>query len=78
MAMAKKKLGNIACITGGFPTSLLDWGSTQQVIDETKRLIDICAPGGGFIFETGCGMCNAKRENVVAMFETVKEYGRYK
>ncbi|MCR5648680.1 MAG: hypothetical protein K6F67_03985 [Oscillospiraceae bacterium] len=78
MAMAKKKLGNIACITGGFPTSLLDWGTTQQVIDETKRLIDICAPGGGFIFETGCGMCNAKRENVVAMFETVKEYGQYK
>ena len=77
MAVAKKKLGGIACITGGFPAALLDWGKPEQVRDEVKRLIDICAPGGGFIFETSCGMGNCKRENVEAMFETVREYGVY-
>ena len=77
MAVAKKKLGGIACIAGGFPAALLDWGAPSQVRDEAKRLLDICAPGGGFIFETSCGMANCKRENVEAMFETVKEYGVY-
>jgi uroporphyrinogen-III decarboxylase len=77
MAEAKKKLGGIACISGGFDSSLLDWGTPEQVRDECKRLIDICAPGGGFIFETSCGLGNCKRENVEAMFETVREYGKY-
>jgi uroporphyrinogen-III decarboxylase len=77
MAEAKKKLGNIACISGGFPTSLLDWGTPEQVRDEAKRLLDICAPGGGFIFETSCGLGNCKRENVEALFDTVRTYGKY-
>ena len=77
MAAAKKKLGGIACISGGFPASLLDWGTPEKVRDEAKRIMDICAPGGGFIFETSCGMGKCKRENVEAMFETVREYGSY-
>ncbi len=77
MATAKKKLGDVACISGGFSTAVLDWGTPEQVVEETKRLLDVVAPGGGYIFETGCGMCNCKRENVEAMFETVKTYGKY-
>ena len=77
MAVVKKKLGGIACISGGFPAALLDWGTPEKVRDEAKRILDICAPGGGFIFETSCGLGNCKRENVEAMFETVKEYGAY-
>ena len=44
--------------------------------DECKRIIDICAPGGGFIFETAYGMDYAKEENVEAMFDTVRNYGK--
>jgi hypothetical protein len=77
MAAAKKKLAGIACISGGFQASLLDWGTPQQVRDEVKRLMDTCAPGGGFIFETSCGLGNCKRENVEAMFEAAREYGIY-
>ena len=76
MAQAKKVLGDIACIAGGFPVHLLDRGSKQQVIDEVKRLIDICAPGGGYIFETVYGFDNSIPENVEAMFETVRTYGK--
>lgn len=78
MAVAKKKLGGIACISGGFPAALLDWGTPEMVRDEVKRLIDTCAPGGGFIFETSCGLGRCKRENVEAMFETAREYGVYR
>ena len=77
MAEAKKKLGGIACISGGFRATMLEFSTKEQVIDECKRILDICAPGGGFIFETSCGLGNCKRENVEAMFETVREYGKY-
>jgi len=77
MALAKKKLGGIACISGGFPATMLDWGTPEQVREAVKRLLDTCAPGGGFVFATSCGLGNCKRENVVAMFETVKEFGKY-
>ena len=65
-----------AGIAGGFPPYLLNYGTKQQVIDECKRLIDACAPGGGFIFETAYGMDYAKEENVEAMFDTVRNYGK--
>ena len=77
MATAKKKLGGIACISGGFPAALLDWGKPEQIREEMKRLYETCAPGGGFIFETSCGMGNCKRENVETMFEAARELGVY-
>ena len=77
MALAKKKLGGIACISGGFLVSMLDWSTPQRVREEVKRLLDACAPGGGYVFETSCGIEYAKRENVEAMFETVREFGKY-
>ena len=77
MAVAKSKLKDIACIAGSFNTNLLQFGTPDQVRDEAKRLLDICAPGGGFIFATSSGLSHVKRENVEAMFETVREYGKY-
>ena len=77
MAVAKQKLGNVACISGSFNTNLLQFGTPDQVRDEAKRLIDICAPGGGFIFNTGSALSHVKKENVEAMFETVRLYGKY-
>ncbi len=76
MAEAKRKLGGIACISGGFSPYLLNHGTKQQVIDRCKQLIDDCAPGGGFIFETAYGMDYAIEENVEAMFDTVRNYGK--
>ena len=76
-AYVKQELGDIACIQGIFPVYLLHYGTKQQVIDEAKRLIDILAPGGGYIFSTDAGFDHAKPENVEAMFDTVKTYGKH-
>lgn len=76
MAEAKRILGDTACIAGGMPVQSLDRKTPGQIRDEVKRIIDICAPGGGFIFETASGMDFAKPENVEAMTETVREYGK--
>ena len=43
-----------------------------------KKLLDIAMPGGGYIFRCSAGINGAKEENVEAMFETVREYGRYR
>ena len=77
MAATKKKLAGIACIGGGFPSALLQYGTREQVIDECKRLLDACAPDGGYIFRLSAGLTKAKPENVEAMFRTVREYGKY-
>lgn len=76
MARAKKILGNTACISGNLPIYLLEYGTKQQVIDACKSLIDTCAPGGGYIFDTNGSIDNAKRENIEAMYDTVLNYGR--
>ena len=77
LALAKKKLGNMACIAGGFPAWIVEAGTKQRVIDEVKRVLDICAPGGGYIFEGGYSFGEAPVENVIAMFETAATYGAY-
>ena len=77
LVQAKKKLGDMACIAGGFPVWIVEQGTKQQVIDEVKRVLDICAPGGGYIFEGGYSFGEAPIENVEAMYETVLEYGKY-
>ena len=78
MKLAKEVLGDVACITGGFENPLLTFGTPQQVEDACKRMLDDCAPGGGFIFQTKASLDGgAKRENVEAMFRTVQDYGKY-
>lgn len=78
MAVAKKKLGDHICIGGNFPTALLSYGTKEKVVDECKKILDICAPGGGYIFKCSAVLGSCKTENVEAMFQTVKEYGKYK
>ncbi len=78
MAKAKQELGDVACISGGFDRLLLERGTPEEVSDAVKKLIDTCAPGGGFIFETDAGVDYAKEENFAAMMETAREYGRYR
>jgi len=73
---AKDTVGKDSCITANFPLYLLEYGTKQQVVDEVKRQIDIGAPGGGFIWETNASIQNVKRENLEAMYDTVREYGK--
>ena len=78
MAKAKKILGDVACIGGNVPPGLLAIGTPQQVKDYTKKLIDTCATGGGYILGNGTVMEQAKPENVKTMVDFTKEYGVYK
>ena len=73
----KDTVGKVATICGTMPNALLAFGTEEQVINETKRQIDILAPGGGFIMDCSIMLDNAKHENMHAWRNTTLEYGRY-
>ena len=77
MANAKKVLGDVACIAGNFDVNLLSHGTPEQVTEETKRMLDIFAPGGGYIMSNGISLDVGKRENLAAWYEAVEKYGKY-
>ncbi|MHC4477175.1 MAG: uroporphyrinogen decarboxylase family protein [Planctomycetota bacterium] len=64
---------------GGCDTQrILPFGTVQQVKDEVKKRIDDLAPGGGFVFNTVHNIQDGTPpENIIAMFETIWEYGEY-
>jgi len=78
MAEAKKILGNVSCIAGNVPTSLMMTGTTEQVKENCRQLIEDCAPGGGYILAGGAHIDTDKIENLHAMMDAAKEYGTYK
>jgi len=78
MADAKKTIGDICCIVGNVPTSLILNGTTQQVKENCRELIEACAPGGGYILGGGAHVDTGGVENMKAMMDAAKEYGVYK
>jgi len=76
MEAAKKALGGHSCIMGNVPAVMLTYGTPDEVKDYCKWLIDTCAPGGGYIMDTGTMVDDAKPENIEAMFETTLTYGK--
>jgi uroporphyrinogen-III decarboxylase len=72
MVHAKRVLGGRLCIKGNIDPTLLAFGSPEEVERECKRLIDACAPGGGFILSSGCeAPPNSRPENIRAMLRSV-------
>jgi len=74
---AKEILGGHLCIEGNVPSSLLQIGSVQEVKDYCRKLIDVVGKGGGYILGPRSSTDEVKPENLKAMIEFTKEYGRY-
>ncbi len=73
----KKEYGHLT-FWGNVSCDILRRGTKADVINETKRCIDAAAKGGGYIFGTSNSVLSGTPpENVIAMYETAKEYGRY-
>jgi len=76
----KKDFGkDIVFWGGGVDTqNILNKGTTKQVKDEVKRRIEDLGPGGGFIFTAVHNIePDVEPQNLVAMYEAFKQYGRY-
>ena len=77
MFKAKEIVGDVACIRGNVPLSILSTGTPEDVRDYCKRLINHVGRGGGFIMDASTQFDDAKPENVKTMFAFTKEYGQY-
>jgi uroporphyrinogen-III decarboxylase len=77
MAEAKKVLRNTSCIVGNVPSSIMMTGTSAQVKENCRRLIEACAPGGGYILAGGASIDKGDIANLRAMRESAYEYGTY-
>jgi len=75
----KRLYGDKLVLKGNLHTTdVMLKGSVRDVVEASKRAIDDAAAGGKFILSTGdqCGR-DTPDENILAMIETAKTYGRY-
>ena len=76
----KRRFGDrIAFWGGGADTQrTLPFGTPDEVRREVRKRIRAFGPGGGFVFNTIHNVQpQVPVENLLAMFETLREYGRY-
>lgn len=76
----KKDFGDVLTFWGGGvdTQSTLNKKSPVEVRDEVKKVLDIMAPGGGFVFAPVHNIQDdVSPENFWAMWDTLQEYGKY-
>jgi len=75
----KKEFGKDLTIWGGSCNPVtLEFGSPQDVREDTKRRIDDLAPGGGFVFASiHIIQGGVPPENIMTWWETLQEHGKY-
>lgn len=79
IAVIKKRYGDRICLKGNLNTfDFMLHATPQQVEEKARRLIDACAPGGGFVLSTGdqCGR-DTPDANLFKLVEVAQKYGRY-
>ena len=74
----KARYGRDLTLIGGVDCArLLPFGRPEQIRDEVRRILDIGAPGGGFVIgDSSQIMPDTPLENILAFYETVHEFGR--
>ena len=77
MFKAKEIIGDIMCLTGGFPVSLLQTGTPEKVREHTKKMCEAVGKNGGFIMAAGSAMDYCNKELVKVWVDATKEYGQY-
>ena len=78
MARAKQTIGQVACIQGNVPLSMIYAGTEEETVEYTRALIDSAGEGGGFILDLGAIADGGREQNLRAMIDTVKRYGVYR
>ncbi|MAF47331.1 MAG: uroporphyrinogen decarboxylase family protein [Rhodospirillales bacterium] len=75
LVLAKEVLGDVVCVRGSVPPSLLITGTPDDVDAYCGNLIKKAGKGGGFVLDGSIGIPDeAKVENVVAMAQSVHKY----
>ena len=63
------------CISTAGPVAS---GTQKEAVEDARKILDIMKPGGGYMFSpTHALQDNSPTENVLAVYELAKEYGKY-
>ncbi len=75
---AKKELGDWQIIEGGMRMVDILSNTPEAVRDQTKRIIDECAPGEGFLFSTDKAWISPRdvNQNLIDCFNFAHEYSK--
>jgi hypothetical protein len=74
---AKEVLGDVLCVAGGMPMSLLAGGTPEQVRERTIKVIEGAGKNGGFIMSSNNVLDDAKPELMKVWVDTTREFGGY-
>ncbi|RJP35741.1 MAG: hypothetical protein C4536_00135 [Actinobacteria bacterium] len=74
---AKEIIGDVMCISGDMPLSLLQTGTPEQVREYAKKLIDVVGKGGGFIMNSNTVLDEADPGLLRVWVDFTREYGVY-
>ncbi len=75
LVTAKEVLGNIVCLRGNVPASLLNTGTADEVDEYCRNLIEKVGKGGGFMLDGAASIPDeSPTENIVAMAQSVYKY----
>jgi uroporphyrinogen decarboxylase len=74
----KKKYGKRLCFHGAIDQQHALPGTREDTIQEAKRRIKALAPGGGYLLAPSNHIQkDVPAENVVALYEYARKYGKY-
>jgi len=79
LAELKRRYGRNLVFCGALDTQrVLPYGTSEQVRQEVRRVIDLLGPGGGYLLASvHTIMDEVPPENILAMVDAAVEYGRY-
>lgn len=78
-AALKARYGADLLLMGAIDTQLIIEGTPGAVRDETRRILDIMKPGGGYVASPSHDyiLSETPVENILALYDTVRDHGAY-
>ncbi|MBI5031594.1 MAG: hypothetical protein HZB51_13785 [Chloroflexi bacterium] len=73
----KEVIGDTMCIQGGFPVSLLQAGTPEQIRELTKKMCEVVGKEGGFIMGPSTTISESDPELVKVWVDATREFGKY-
>jgi uroporphyrinogen-III decarboxylase len=74
---SRETIGRNCRISGNVPASFMVTGEPKAVKDYCRKLMDVCAPDGGFVLSGGARVDQGNPDNLCAMMEATKEFGTH-
>lgn len=78
LVRAKALVGDVMCIAGGMPCSLLTAGTPERVQEKTRDLIETVGRDGGFIMCSNTVLDEANPQLLQVWVEATRTYGVYR